>query len=101
MHLNSVFNKLKLDPTGKCYYPFFLREPFSLKDFDFCKLIDPKNLKQLKDKKIIPLVCMLSESWQLFNTRANQHLQEQSILQYHKPTRKEQHKRRGCGLDEL
>jgi len=22
---NLVFNKLKLDPIGKCYYPFFLR----------------------------------------------------------------------------
>ena len=64
---NSVFVKLILDPNGKCYYPFFLREPFSLKDFDFCKLIDPKHLQQLKDKEIIPLVCMLSESWGLFN----------------------------------
>jgi hypothetical protein len=68
---NLVFNKLKLDPIGKCYYPFFLREPFSLKDFDFCELIDSENLKQLQDKKIIPLVCMLSEGWQLFDTRSN------------------------------
>ena len=68
---NLVFNKLKLDPIGKCYYPFFLREPFSLKDFDFCELIDSKNLKQLQDKKIIPLVCMLSEGWELFDTRSN------------------------------
>jgi len=64
---NSVFVKLILDPAGKCYYPFFLREPFSLKDFDFCKLIDPEHLQQLKDREIIPLVCMLSESWPLFN----------------------------------
>jgi hypothetical protein len=68
---NFVFDKLKLDPNGKCYYPFFLREPFSLKDFNFCELIDSENLKQLQDKKIIPLVCMLSEGWQLFDTRSN------------------------------
>jgi hypothetical protein len=68
---NSVFIKLIPDSNGKCYYPFFLREPFSLKDFDFCELIDSKNLKQLQDKKIIPLVCMLSEGWELFDTRSN------------------------------
>ena len=64
---NSVFDGLSLDPNGKCYYPLFLREPFNLKDFDFCKLIDPEHLQQLKDREIIPLVCMLSESWPLFN----------------------------------
>ena len=64
---NSVFDGLSLDLDGKCYYPLFLREPFSLKDFDFCKLIDPEHLQQLKDREIIPLVCMLSESWPLFN----------------------------------
>ena len=30
---NSVFDGLSLDLDGKCYYPLFLREPFSLKDF--------------------------------------------------------------------
>ena len=68
---NSVFDRLSLDLDGKCYYPLFLREPFSLKDFDFCKLIDPKHLQQLKDREIIPLVCMLSESWGLFNLEPN------------------------------
>ena len=68
---NSVFDGLSLDLDGKCYYPLFLREPFSLKDFDFCKLIDPEHLQQLKDKQIIPLVCMLSESWGLFNLEPN------------------------------
>ena len=63
----SIFRNLPTDTNGKCYYPFFLREPFSLKDFDFCKLIDPVHLQQLKDKKIIPLICMLSELWPLFN----------------------------------
>ena len=66
---NSVFAKLSLNPTGKCYYPFFLREPYSLKDFNFCELIDPEHLQQLQDKKIIPLVCMISESWPLFDYR--------------------------------
>jgi len=65
--MGVLFESLTLDTNGKCYYPFFLREPFSLKDFDFCKLIDPEHLQQLKDKEIIPLVCMLSESWPLFN----------------------------------
>ena len=51
---NSLFDGLSLDLDGKCYYPLFLREPFSLKDFDFCKLIDPEHLQQLKDKQIIP-----------------------------------------------
>jgi len=64
---NSVFVNLILDPNGKFYYPFFLREPFSLKDFDFCELIDAEHLQQLQDRKIIPLICMLSESWPLFN----------------------------------
>ena len=68
---NSLFDGLSLDLDGKCYYPLFLREPFSLKDFDFCKLIDPEHLQQLKDKQIIPLVCMLSESWGLFNLEPN------------------------------
>ena len=68
---NSVFVKLILDPAGKCYYPFFLREPFSLKDVDFCSMIDPEHLQQLKDREIIPLVCMLSESWGLFNLELN------------------------------
>jgi len=68
---NSVFVKLILDPAGKCYYPFFLREPFSLKDVDFCSMIDPEHLQQLKDREIIPLVCMLSESWGLFNLEPN------------------------------
>jgi hypothetical protein len=68
---NSVFDGLSLDLDGKCYYPLFLREPFSLKDFDFCKLIDPEHLQQLKDREIIPLVCMLSESWKLFNFEPN------------------------------
>jgi hypothetical protein len=64
---NSVFDGLSLDLNGKCYYPLFLREPFSFKDFDFCELIDPDHMQQLKDKKAIPLVCMLSELWPLFN----------------------------------
>ena len=64
---NSVFVKLILEPAGKCYYPFFLREPFDIKDFDFCRLIDTEHLQQLQDRKIIPLICMLSELWQLFN----------------------------------
>jgi hypothetical protein len=68
---NSVFIKLKTEPNGKCYYPFFLREPFSLKDVNFCSMIDPKHLQQLKDREIIPLVCMLSESWKLFNFERN------------------------------
>ncbi len=68
---NSVFVTLKTEPKGKCYYPFFLREPFSLKDVDFCSLIDPEHLQRLKDRKIIPLVCMLSENWKLFNFEPN------------------------------
>ena len=68
---NSLFDGLSLDLDGKCYYPLFLREPFNLKDFDFCKLIDPEHLQQLKDREIIPLVCMLSESWELFNFEPN------------------------------
>ena len=68
---NSVFIKLKTEPNGKCYYPFFLREPFDLKDVDFCSLIDPEHLQKLKDRKIIPLVCMLSENWKLFNFEPN------------------------------
>ena len=32
---SSVFVNLKTEPNGKCYYPFFLREPFSLKNVDF------------------------------------------------------------------
>jgi hypothetical protein len=68
---SSVFVNLKTEPNGKCYYPFFLREPFSLKNVDFCNLIDPEHLQQLKDREIIPLVCMLSESWKLFNLEPN------------------------------
>ena len=68
---NSVFVNLTTKSKGKCYYPFFLREPFSLKDVDFCSMIDPEHLQQLKDREIIPLVCMLSESWELFNFEAN------------------------------
>ena len=66
---NSAFVKLILDPTGKCYYPFFLREPFSFKDFDFCELINLEDLQKLQDRKVIPLVCMVSESWTLFEYR--------------------------------
>ena len=68
---NSVFIKLKTEPNGICYYPFFLRQPFGLNDMDFCSLIDPEHLQQLKDRKIIPLVCMLSENWKLFNFEPN------------------------------
>ncbi len=68
---NSVFVTLKTGSKGKCYYPFFLREPFSLKDVDFCSLIDPEHLEQLKDRKLIPLVCMLSENWKLLNCEPN------------------------------
>ena len=68
---NSVFSKLILDPNGKCYYPFFLREPFDIKDVNFCSMIDPKHLQQLKDREIIPLVCMLSESWTLLHLNSN------------------------------
>ena len=67
----SIFVDLLTDTTGKCYYPFFLRELFSLKDVDFCSMIDPEHLQQLKDREIIPLVCMLSESWELFNFEPN------------------------------
>lgn len=67
----SVFIKFQTGPKGKCYYPFFLREPFSLKNVDFCSLIDPEHLQQMKDRKIIPLVCMLSENWKLFNFERN------------------------------
>ena len=68
---NSVFVELTTESKGKCYYPFFLREPFSLKEVDFCSMIDPGHLQQLKDRETIPLVCMLSESWELFNFEAN------------------------------
>jgi hypothetical protein len=67
----SIFVDLLTDTTGKCYYPLFLRQPFNLKDFDFCSMIDPEHLQQLKDREIIPMVCMLSESWPLFNSDAN------------------------------
>ena len=67
----SIFVNLITDPTGKCYYPFFFREPFSIKDIDFCKFIEPEHLQKLKDRKIIPLVCMTSESWTLLHLNRN------------------------------
>ena len=67
----SMFIELKSEPSGKCYYPFFLREPFNIKNVDLCSLINPEHLQQLKDRKIIPLVCMLSENWKLFNFEPN------------------------------
>jgi len=67
----SIFVNLITDPTGKCYYPFFFREPFSIKDIDFCKFIDPDHLQKLKDRKMIPLVCMTSESWTLLHLNRN------------------------------
>ena len=63
----SIFQNFTANKSGKCYYPFFLREPFSLKEVDFCSLIEPLHLQQLRDEKVIPLICMISESWKLFN----------------------------------
>jgi hypothetical protein len=63
----NIFLNLPKNLSNKCYYPFFLREPFSLEKFDFCQFIEPVHLQQLKDKKIIPLICMVSENWELFN----------------------------------
>lgn len=67
----SVFRTLPQSEGGKCYYPFFLREPFSLKDIDFCEFIEPEHLKLMQDKKVIPLVVMTSELWVLFNLERN------------------------------
>jgi len=69
--MGVVFQKLEQDPNGKCYYPFFLREPFTWKNIDFCELIEPKHLQQLKNREITPLVVMLSESWTLLQLEPN------------------------------
>jgi hypothetical protein len=63
-----MFRDLPTKDDGKCYYPLFLREPFSLKDIDFCKFIDPKHLRLMQEKKIIPLVVMVTELWVLFKS---------------------------------
>ena len=67
----SVFRTLPKQADGKCYYPFFLREPFSLENIDFCEFIEPQHLKMMQEKKIIPLVVMTSELWVLFNLEPN------------------------------
>jgi len=69
--MGVVFQKLEQDPNGKCYYPFFLREPFTWKNIDFCEMIEPKHLQQLKNREITPLVVMLSESWTLLQLEPN------------------------------
>ena len=65
--MGVVFDNLQLDGDAKLYYPFFFREPYSLKHLDFCSLIDPDHLVKLKDRTITPLVCMISESWPLLH----------------------------------
>ena len=67
----SVFRTLPKSEGGKCYYPFFLREPFSLENIDFCKFIEPEHMKLMLEKKVIPLVVMTSELWVLFNLQPN------------------------------
>ena len=69
--MGVVFQKLEQDPDGKTYYPFFFREPFILKDIDFCNYIEPEHLQKLKNREITPLVCMISESWPLLNLERN------------------------------
>jgi len=63
----SIFGNLPQTSNGKCYYPLFLREPFSLKGVDFCKFMESQHLKLMQEGRVIPLICMLSESWELFN----------------------------------
>jgi hypothetical protein len=69
--MGVLFESLTLDTNGKCYYPFFFREPFSLKDIEFCDLIAPDHLQKLKDKEVTPLICMVSEGWPLLNFNSN------------------------------
>ena len=69
--MGVVFKKLKQDPNGKTYYPFFLREPFTWKDIDFCDSIEPEHLEKLRNREITPLVVMLSESWTLLQLERN------------------------------
>ena len=67
----KLFANLTTDPKGKCYYPFFFREPFSLKNIEFCDLIEHEHLQKLKNREIFPLVCMISESWTLLQLNPN------------------------------
>ena len=67
----SIFKVLPKAGDGKAYYPFFLREPFSLENIDFCKLIKKQHVQLMQEKKLIPLICMLTESWVLFNFERN------------------------------
>lgn len=53
--------------TGeKIYFPFFIREPFSLENFDFISILDDKTKSLMKQNRIIPIIFMVSECWQIF-----------------------------------
>lgn len=48
------------------YFPFFIREPFTMETMDFCSLIDEKHRKLLIEEKIRPILFMISEAWPIF-----------------------------------
>ena len=59
-----MFQKFYNNTKGNVFYPFFMRYPIT--EHDFCEAVDPAYLLQLKEKKIKPLIIMVTECWELF-----------------------------------
>ena len=59
-----MFKKFYNSTDGSTYYPFFMR--YVITEEDFLKAVDPIYLLQLKQKKIKPLIIMVTECWEFF-----------------------------------
>jgi len=59
-----MFKKFYNSTGGSTYYPFFMR--YVITEEDFFQAVDPTYLLQLKEKKIKPLIIMVTECWELF-----------------------------------
>lgn len=72
------------------YFPFFIREPFTMETMDFCSLIDADHLKLLKEEKLVPIIFMISEAWPIFERGPIRSTYSKVISQFEKHGIKEQ-----------
>jgi hypothetical protein len=63
-YIFKIFYNNKNNSNDNIYYPFFMRYPIT--DKNFFEAVDPIHLLQLKEKKIKPLIIMITECWELF-----------------------------------
>jgi len=59
-----IFERFYDSTDGVTYYPFYMRYPIT--DQNFFDAVDQKYLLQLRQKKIKPLMIMITECWELF-----------------------------------